>query len=433
MAKSFEGIFGGIFDQSVYLRDSRHAANAYGFNKADLSNGTPRHKFEFFIRINFNPHPEVRDFVRAFLSDSDKDMVSTMVKSITMPSMNIDTEILNQYNKKRISQTRIDYNPISITFHDSVEGRTLRLWEMYYEYYFRDGVAPEKLGTGSAAGEVGGQLGGFLEGFLEGFSGGAETPKRDAREYDNDLIKDGFNDNYGYNLSRVGNHKYLIDSIDIFQIHGGKFSKTEIIRPRVTAFNHDTLDYEDTSGLVEMRFDFVYEGVVYANINQKLNQTELERFRFGDFNELANLITIRSPIRGRNIDIVPSLPNIVTCGPGVVVDQFSSANPLLASPLGSTVFSVIGQRNVSLVQDSISSIVGSIPNAIGTVAAASIFGGTVSFNPDPIKALKTTGNIILRGAINRTRDRFAAGVAGGITNVVTGIVTPESETPPGEG
>lgn len=427
MAKSFEGIFGGVFDQRVYLRDSRHAANAYGFNKADLSNGTPRHKFEFFIRINFNPHPEVRDFVRAFLNETDKDMVSTMVKTITMPSMNIDTEILNQYNKKRISQTRIDYNPISITFHDSVEGRTLRLWEMYYEYYFRDGVAPEKLGPGSAPSEVGGALNTFLAGFLDEFSGGSPTPKRDAREYDNDLIKDGFNDNYGYNLSRVGNHKYLIDSIDIFQIHGGKFSKTEIIRPRVTAFNHDTLDYEDSGGLVEMRFDFVYEGVVYANVNEPMNQTELERFRHGDFNELANLITIRTPIRGRNIDIIPALPNVVTRGPGAVVDQFGSANPLLSSPLGSTVFSVIGQRNVNLVQESIGSIVGSIPNAIGTVAAASIFGGTVSFNPDPIQSLKTTGSTILRTTINRTRDKFAAGVAGGITNVVTGIDTPGDE------
>lgn len=424
MAKSFEGIFGGIFDQGVYLRDSRHAANAYGFNKADLSNGTPRHRFEFFIRINFNPHPEVRDFVKSFLSESDNDMVSTMVKTITMPSMNIDTEILNQYNKKRISQTKIDYNPISITFHDSVEGRTLRFWEMYYEYYFRDGVAPEKLGTGSAPPEVGG---GFFDGFLESFSGvGAPTPKRDAKEYDNDLIKDRFNDNYGYNLSRVGNHKYLIDSIDIFQIHGGKFSKTEIIRPRVTGFSHDTLDYEDTSGLVELKFDFVYEGVVYANVNQRLNRAELERFRFGDFNELANLITIRSPIRGRNIDIVPVLPN-VACGPGTVIDQVGSANPLLASPLGSTVFSVIGQRNLSLVQDSIGDIVGSIPDAIGTTVAASIFGGTVSFNPDPIAALKTTANTILRGTINRTRDNFAAGITGGVTNVVTGIIDPGDE------
>jgi len=105
LAKSFEGIFGGIFDQNVHLRDSRHAANAYGFNKVNLVNGTPRHKFEFFVKFNFNEaDPAVRNFVQAFLNNVDQDIVTQMVKSVTMPSMTIDTEILNQYNKKRISQ-----------------------------------------------------------------------------------------------------------------------------------------------------------------------------------------------------------------------------------------------------------------------------------------------------------------------------------------
>lgn len=428
MAKSFEGIFGGIFDRSVHLRDSRHAANAYGYNKADLSNGTPRHKFEFFLRINFNQSPDVRRFVEKFLSENDKNIITTMVKSVTMPSMTIDTETLNQYNKKRISQSRIDYNPISITMHDSVEGRTLRLWEMYYEYYFKDGDAFEKLG------QAGGNTTTFLGAFFEAFSG-SDTPKRNPREYENDIIADRFNDNFGYNLRRVGNNKYLIDSIEIFQVHGGKFSRTEIIHPRVTAFTHDTLDYEDSSGLVELKFDFAYEGVVYANINDRLNSDELERYRHGDFNELANLITIRTPILGRNVSGAnkPAFPD-VSCPPSFP-DAFSQAggflNSFLSSPLGTVVSGVIGQTNVQRVSDGIGGVLGSIPNAIGTVAAASIFGGTVSFNPDPVQSLRTTANQIGRDAINRTRDNFAAGVAAGVSTVVTGIANPATENESG--
>ena len=426
MAKSFEGIFGGIFDQNVHLRDSRHAANAYGFNKADLSNGTPRHKFEFFLRFNFNQNPDVRRFVEKFLTENDKSIVSTMVKTVTMPSMSIDTETLNQYNKKRISQSRIDYNPISITMHDSVEGRTLRLWEMYYEYYFKDGDAFEKLG------ESGGNTStpSFLTAFFDAL-GGKDAPKRNQREYENDVIKDRFNDNYGYNLKRVGNNKYLIDSIEIFQVHGGKFSRTEIIRPRVTAFTHDTLDYEDSSGLVQMQFDFAYEGVVYANINERLNSDELDRYRYGDFHELANLITIRTPVLGRNISNQnqPSFPS-TSCPPSFP-DAFSGAggflNNFISSPIGSVVAGVIGQQNIQRVSDGIGGVVGSIPNAIGTVAAASIFGGTVSFNPDPVQALRTTANQVGRSAVNRTRDNFQAAVAAGASSIVTGIVTPEEE------
>jgi len=424
LAKSFEGIFGGIFDQSVHLRDSRHAANAYGFNKADLSNGTPRHKFEFFIRINFNKDADVSRYVDKFLTQNDRDIVHTMVKSVTMPSMSIDTETLNQYNKKRISQTRIDYNPVSLTLHDSVEGRTLRLWEMYYEYYFRDGVAHEKLGA-SAGGSTT-----FLGAFFEAFAGGgAKSPQRNQMEYENDIITDRFNDNFGYNSKRVGNNKYLIESIEIFQIHGGKFSRTEIVHPRVTAFTHDTLDYEDSTGLVQMNFEFAYEGVVYANINERLNSDELDRFRYGDFNELANLITIRTPVLGRNVSASnqAKFPNTTplgcpgSAGSGLYTDI---SNRFISTPIGKVVSGIIGETNVQRIQDDIGGVIGSIPNAIGTVAAASIFGGTVSFNPDPLQSLRTTANRISRTAVNRTRDNFAAGVAAATSTVVNGQTNP---------
>ena len=426
MARSFEGIFGGIFDQNVHLRDSRHAANAYGFNKADLSNGTPRHRFEFFVKINFNNvDPDVRNFVRAFLDDVDQDILTQMVKTVTMPSMQIETEVLNQYNKKRISQRRITYSPISLTFHDTVEGRMLRLWEMYYEYYFRDGVASEKLDVKTNSGNNG-IVNAFLDRFLEAFNG-SEAPRLRSSEYPNDIIKDNFVDNYGYNIKRVGNSKYLIDSIDIFQVHGGKFSRTRIIHPRVSNFTHDTLDYEDSNGLVQMQFEFEHEGVVYANVNDQLSEDELERYRYGDFHELANLITIRSPINGRKLDHygLQGFPNVTTCGPGSVNDAFGAVSGnILSSPIGSVVGSIIGQRNVQRVQDDVRGIFGSIPGAIGTYAAASIFGGTVSFQPDPVQALKTSANNISRSVVNRSRDKFKSAVASGVSTIVTGIANP---------
>lgn len=371
MAKSFEGIFGGIFDQSVHLRDSRHAANAYGLNKSDLSNGTPRHKFEFFVKIKFNT--QLSEFVRAFLKDNDQDIVHTMIKSITMPSMSIETEVLNQYNKKRISQSAISYNPISITFHDSVEGRTLRLWEMYYEYYFKDGLANEKINAGTDKPTS------FFDAFVGAFTGtGGTTLTRNPSEFTNDIIKDKFVDNYGYNLRRVGNQKYLIEAIEIYQIHGGKFSRTDVIRPRVTNFSHDTLDYEDSQGLVEMKLDFEYEGVVYANVNEKLSSEELDRFRFGDFNEMASLITIRNPVNGRTLSEVPRQPNVTTCGPGVNPDGIDQGkSSFWATTVGQGISGVVGQTNLQLVQGSLSTIRNSIPGAIASVVSTSIFGGTI--------------------------------------------------------
>lgn len=416
MAKTFEGIFGGIFDQGVYLRDSRHAANAFGLNKSDLSNGTPRHKFEFFVKINFNP--QLTDYVRSFFVDpAEQAILHTMIKSITMPTMQIDTTTLNQYNKKRVSQTKINYNPISITFHDSVEGRTLRLWEMYYEYYFRDGLAPEKLAVGNSKPTS------FLDAFVGAFTGqNGATANRISEEFKpDDTITDRFNDNYGYNLARVGNEKYLIDSIEIYQVHGGKFSRTDIIRPRVSNFQHDTLDYEDSAGLVELKLDFEYEGVVYANVNQKLNSDELEKYRYGDFHEMAGLITIRQNINGRTFGRPVPLPNVISCGPGSNPDAGDTKEDNQRT-LGDTFTSFIGERNVNLLQGSISNLVGGIPGAISSVVTTSIFGGTVSFNPDPIKALKTTANQVSRNVVNSTRNNFASGLEAAAGTVVNGFV-----------
>lgn len=416
MARSFDGIFGGLSNQSVYLRDSRHAANAYGLNKSDLSNGTPRHKFEFFVKIKFNT--QLNNFVRSFLDNTtgDLEIIQTMIKTITMPSMNIETEVLNQYNKKRISQTAISYNPISITFHDSVEGRTLRLWEMYYEYYFKDGLARQKINAGTDKPTS------FFDAFVGAFTGtGATTLTRNSTEFPNDIIKDKFVDNYGYNLQRVGNQKYLIEAIEIYQIHGGRFSRTDIIHPRVSGFTHDLLDYEDSSGLVEMKLDFEYEGVVYANVNEKLSAEELNKFRFGDFNEMASLITIRNPVNGRDLSSkAPTLPNVTTCGSGTIPDKLDTGG-FWASTVGQTVAGTIGQRNVQLVQGSIDTIKANIPGAISSVVSTSIFGGTIGINPDPIQALRTTANQVSRSIINRTRDNFTAGVTAGISNVVTGF------------
>ncbi len=407
-----EGIFGGIFDQNVHLRDSRHAAEAYGYNKADLSNGTPRLKFQYFVRFNFNPN--LADYVRNFLTVEDQQLVTTVVKSITMPSVQMDSEVLNQYNKKRVSQTRLNYTPVGLVLHDTVEGRSLRMWEMYYEYYFRDGVAYEKLGDGGGT-----QDRGFFDILINGAGGADERKINRVGEFDNDIIKDRYNDNTGYNLARVGNEKYLINSIDIFQVQGGRYSRTTLVNPRISAFTHDTLDYEDTSGLVQLQFEFLYESVVYANVNERLTNEELERYRYGDFYELANLITIRTPVRGRNITEIP-LPNVDTCNGSGIGGTIASLGGI-RNPFFSAVGDFIGDRNLTRLSDSIGGVVGSIPDAIGTVASASIFGGEISFNPDPLQALRTTGNQVGRDIVNRGRRNFAAAVSQTGANIISGV------------
>lgn len=385
MAKTFKGIFGDLFSQRVHLRDSRHAAENFGYNKAYLGHGAPRHKFQFFVSFKFNNQADVKAHVETFLNRDDQFFITTMVKNVTMPNMNIETDVLHQYNKKKISQTRIKYDPITIAFHDTVEGKTLRLWEMYYEYYFRDGVAPEKLDP-------------------------ADNRKRNASEFENTPWSSNFLDNAGYHIQRVGNEKYLIDSISIYQVHGGKFSRVELVRPRISQFQHDTLDYSAGSELVEMRMTFEPEAVIYANVNEELNAEELDRYSRGDFWEMSNLITIRTNVPGRDIRTQAPFPKVT----GGIADS-STENQGTASRTSDSLVGALVGRSLQRVEGTLDGIVQSIPNAIGSAVSTTIFGGTISFQPDPVKAVKTTVNQISRDVVGGGRRAVTAAVAGVVT------------------
>ena len=61
-----------------------------------------------------------------------------LVKSVDL-SQYQRTTLKHQYNKKRNLQTRLDYDPINIVFHDDNYGQTTAMWEAYYRYYYKDG------------------------------------------------------------------------------------------------------------------------------------------------------------------------------------------------------------------------------------------------------------------------------------------------------
>jgi hypothetical protein len=64
--------------------------------------------------------------------------LSLTVKTIDLPKFQIDTETLNQYNRKRIIQKKINYDPINVTFHDTSNDLNRKLWYYYMSYYYKD-------------------------------------------------------------------------------------------------------------------------------------------------------------------------------------------------------------------------------------------------------------------------------------------------------
>ena len=65
-----------------------------------------------------------------------------LVKSIKLPTFNMDVQEMNQYNRKRLIQSKIKYQPIEITFHDDNASQITAMWDAYYRYNYADSWNP---------------------------------------------------------------------------------------------------------------------------------------------------------------------------------------------------------------------------------------------------------------------------------------------------
>jgi hypothetical protein len=103
------------------------------------------------------------------------------------------------------------------------------------------------------------------------------------------------NHNFGFNLPVVKNVRNLIQTIDIYQVHGGRFNQVTLVNPRVSAFTHDVLSYASSDKTLEISFTFEYEYAYYTMQNMKIggdetnNTSTIDQFGHGDFLELTNL------------------------------------------------------------------------------------------------------------------------------------------------
>lgn len=75
------------------------------------------------------------------LKISDKDLTSApplVAKTCELPRWSVETQVVNVYNHKTIVQTKLNYEPITMTFYDQVNGTAERLMWNYVKGQFDD-------------------------------------------------------------------------------------------------------------------------------------------------------------------------------------------------------------------------------------------------------------------------------------------------------
>ena len=147
MANIFNGFLDNLVNGALSpkgdMADWTHAARLYTDDNFRLA---PKQKFLYHVTLNLND--AVINKVLPGWAQRHSNEVNMLVKGATLPKFDIQLETKNKYNRKKNLQTRIDYSPVTITFHDDNNSITTQLWTAYYNYYFRDGTYGSRDGAG---------------------------------------------------------------------------------------------------------------------------------------------------------------------------------------------------------------------------------------------------------------------------------------------
>lgn len=183
----------------------------------------PRTKYMFYVRFELN-----KAAIRApAFTNNHQEEVGLLVKTAELPKFNFDTVTKNQYNRKKIVYTKINYDPINITMHDDNAGIVNALWAIYYGYYIGDRQNP------NAA-------------YNENKYRTTKTPLDNFRYgMDNDITEPFFK------------------SVSIYTMSRRRFLGYTLVNPRIKSWNHGQVDYS-AGDFLESSMQLEYEAVRYS-------------------------------------------------------------------------------------------------------------------------------------------------------------------------
>lgn len=263
--------------QPLLLRDNHISSAVYSFDSEYLSKA-PKNKFLFFIRFvksngttSITTQTSSDKLELSILQNTLSSKISQYsrenaegfyCKNIDRPSVVYQTKTLDQYNKKRIIQTGVRYNPIRVSFNDTANGVAETLAKDYYKFYYGD---PNNTSVNAWADDI-------------------ISAQMNAG-----------NGSWGFTLPSTTNVDQLnyFSSIQIFIFYNGFYDQYDLVNPKINDFRSDNLDYSATNGILSIDLNISYEGIVYTknkvHVLGDTSQIETFGFDMGDFYQPANM------------------------------------------------------------------------------------------------------------------------------------------------
>jgi hypothetical protein len=151
-----------------------------------------------------------------------------LCKTAELPKFQIETKLMNAYNRPYSAMTKMKYDNVRLTFHDDADDNLIAFWYNYYSYYFRDSDYNESV-----------------------YQYPDQHKNRQATMW-------------GFNPAKSSiDYQNLIKKIDIFTFHNNRFTQYALMNPKIAGWNQNQLDYGQNGGIVEHQVTLSYEAVKY--------------------------------------------------------------------------------------------------------------------------------------------------------------------------
>lgn len=220
---------------SLTLTDYKHAYNLYVTNNMRLSP-----KFKHLFSAVFNIDATVRSVISS-LDNISKEEINLLCRASDLPKYNLSTETVNQYNRKKVIHTAVQYQPITLQFHDDNAGLTTLLLETYFRYFYADSNYTTTPGSVTA-------------------------PYQKESSGLNNAYSSGRSVSYRYGLDMPGKKQNFFKSIQLLQFHpqNGKSTYTSytLVNPKIDSLQHDNVTQDGTEFSINTLV-ISYEAVFY--------------------------------------------------------------------------------------------------------------------------------------------------------------------------
>lgn len=234
-----------------WLRDQQHASRLY--RQDGLYKYSPKAGWMYYVTFQINP--AIKDYLDPswYMRCVTNNVIGQLVKSADLPKYSVTTETVNQYNRKTQVATKLEYQPISITFHDDMGNATNDLWFNYFNYTTSEGTYSKP-------------------------SAGANNYAAQLDAYGDTKYRPN---EYRYGFNPLANDPFFT-SMTIYLMNGQKYLSFTLVNPKIKEWRHGDVDQTQGNKFLDSRMTVVYETVLYAKgktgtINPAFNKNHYDK------------------------------------------------------------------------------------------------------------------------------------------------------------